>query len=423
MPIPSNPTPLAGVIGESADVLPIPAQDYTEPTQNGALNYATGWPAITALPLEAGGKAPRREYFNALARLLSSHIFFQQSGSLYPWSATLDYLSGAHVLGSDGKEYIAQKSSGPDVPDSSAVDPVGDQSGTWLEPGSVYAPLATTQRPGIVQVGGGLSVTAQGVLSATCLIQSRRNGLPVYVRQNGNDSNDGLTEATAVASISRAQAILHTLDFGNTSAQINVGEGTFDITNVLFTRVPLCQSFAILSGAGKGKTILTAGVPKPDNQGRIEPAANWQFKNLTLRGTAAGYQVLQVNNGNLVLKNVAVETTVTATVPLIVSSNRGTLALVGCSFSGTASHFVGADNVSLVYIKESTTFSGTVTMATVYAARNSLFLITEDGSVSGKVTGPRYQVVQNGVIFTRGGGPNYFPGTTAGTSATGGVYA
>lgn len=144
MPIPSNPEFLESVIGEAADVLPIPAQDYTDPTQNGALNYATGWPAITSLPLEAGGKAPRREYFNALMKILSSHIFFQQSGSLYPWSATLDYLTGAHVLGSDGKEYIAQKSTGPDVPDSSAVDPVGDESGTWLSAVSVYTATIQT---------------------------------------------------------------------------------------------------------------------------------------------------------------------------------------------------------------------------------------------------------------------------------------
>ena len=167
MPIPSNPEFLESVIGEAADVLPIPAQDYTDPTQNGALNYKTGWPAITALPLEAGGKAPRREYFNALMQLLSSHTFFQQSGSLYPWSDTLDYLTGAHVLGSDGKEYIAQKSNGPDVPDSSAVDPVGDESGTWLPAGSVYAPLATPDTPGIVQPDNVTITIKNGIISAT----------------------------------------------------------------------------------------------------------------------------------------------------------------------------------------------------------------------------------------------------------------
>lgn len=165
MPIPSNPPSLAGVIGVAADVLPIPAQDYTDPTQNGALNYTSGWPPITAIPLEAGGKAPRREYFNALAQLLSSHIFFQQSGSLYPWSVELNYLSCAHVLGSDGKEYIAQKSNGPDVPDSSAVNPVGDESGTWLPAGVVYAPMATNETPGIMRPDGTTCIVDNGVLS------------------------------------------------------------------------------------------------------------------------------------------------------------------------------------------------------------------------------------------------------------------
>jgi hypothetical protein len=39
------------------------------------------------------------------------------------------------------------------------------------------------------------------------------------------------------------------------------------------------------------------------------------------------------------------------------------------------------------------------------------------------VTGTRYNAVLNGVIDTNGGGANFFPGTIAGTTATGGQYA
>ena len=39
------------------------------------------------------------------------------------------------------------------------------------------------------------------------------------------------------------------------------------------------------------------------------------------------------------------------------------------------------------------------------------------------VTGRRYDVNNNGVIDTQGGGANYLPGDVAGTSATGGLYA
>jgi hypothetical protein len=41
---------------------------------------------------------------------------------------------------------------------------------------------------------------------------------------------------------------------------------------------------------------------------------------------------------------------------------------------------------------------------------------------TGAATGKRYDVTENGVISTAGGGANYFPGNAAGTTATGGQY-
>lgn len=112
MPIPTQPPMLLGVIGGDADVLPIKASTTTG---TGELSYQSGWPAITALPLEAGGVAPQREYFNAVNKLLSQHIFFLQSGGVYPWSDGLNYLAGAHVLGSNSHEFVALQQSGPDT--------------------------------------------------------------------------------------------------------------------------------------------------------------------------------------------------------------------------------------------------------------------------------------------------------------------
>lgn len=180
MPIPSNPPFLSNVLGYAADVNTIPA---TTPSGSGAFSYQSAFPAITAIPLTAGGVAPDREDFNAVFRLLSQHVYFLQSGSLYPWSASLDYLVGAHVLGSDGKEYIAQKSSGPDVPGAPAVDPVGDVSGAWLLATLAYgAPIATDKKPGLVQPDGVTTfVTPEGILSAATLDPSWI-GVPRYWR-------------------------------------------------------------------------------------------------------------------------------------------------------------------------------------------------------------------------------------------------
>lgn len=130
MPIPKLPEFLPDILGTAADVFPIP---LTAPQGNpGALNYATGWPQATGIAPEAGGIAPEREFFNAVYKLFSAHLHFLQSGSLYSWSNTLDYLPGAHILGSNGKEYIAQKSSGPNVPGIGAKDPTSDDGEFWM---------------------------------------------------------------------------------------------------------------------------------------------------------------------------------------------------------------------------------------------------------------------------------------------------
>lgn len=128
MPIPSNPPLLSNVLGYAADVSVIPG---TTPSGSGAFSYQSAFPQITAIPLTAGGVAPMREDFNAVFKLLSQHVHFLQSGSLYTWSNALDYLKGAHILGSNGVEYIAQASSGPNVPDVGAQNPVSGGETYW----------------------------------------------------------------------------------------------------------------------------------------------------------------------------------------------------------------------------------------------------------------------------------------------------
>ena len=148
MPIPSKPPFLSNVLGYAADVNTIPA---TTPSGSGAFSYKSAFPAVTAIPLTAGGVAPHREDFNAVFKLLSQHVHFLQSGSLYTWSSSLDYLKGAHILGSNGVEYIAQASSGPNVPDVGAKNPVSD-SGTYWK-------AANSGSDGGVIIGGVLPFT------------------------------------------------------------------------------------------------------------------------------------------------------------------------------------------------------------------------------------------------------------------------
>ena len=150
MPIPSNPSFLTNVLGYAAEVNTIP---NTTPAGTGAFSYQSGFPAVTSVPLTAGGIAPDRLDFNAVIKLLSQHIFFQQSGSLYTWSSSLDYLKGAHILGSNGVEYVALQSSGPNT-SAGARNPVQDTAGTYWRNASQNSAIGEIPIGGIIPFSG-----------------------------------------------------------------------------------------------------------------------------------------------------------------------------------------------------------------------------------------------------------------------------
>lgn len=91
----------------------------------GRMAWDVGFPSETSQPIAAGGVPPRRLDMNGLGNRLSQHIMWQQSGGLYAWDAGLDYPEGAHILGSNGTEYIAVADSGPSQV-IGAVDPTTD---------------------------------------------------------------------------------------------------------------------------------------------------------------------------------------------------------------------------------------------------------------------------------------------------------
>lgn len=133
MPIPSTPSIMPNVLGYAADTVQIPE---TTPTGQGIPSFRDLFPFITQVDPDTGGVMVERAWMNALFNLLGQHAFFQQSGCVYPWQATLDYIAGCHVMGSNGVEYVAQQPSGPDVPNVGAKNPTADTGVYWKALGS-----------------------------------------------------------------------------------------------------------------------------------------------------------------------------------------------------------------------------------------------------------------------------------------------
>lgn len=201
MPIPVTP-----------EVIPLPfaqnGQKNTIPEQGGATtdpaaSWSAGFPPITMINKQAGGKPPYGMDFNGIFNALSQHVFFSQSGCVYPWMGAdeetvfpgLNYLKGSHVLGSDGEEYVALQPSGPDIPASSGYvgpkDPTTDDGTYWVQSKKLYAPIATTTQAGIVKPDGmTLAVDGSGTLSASVATASqvgvvRPDGTTITINESG----------------------------------------------------------------------------------------------------------------------------------------------------------------------------------------------------------------------------------------------
>jgi microcystin-dependent protein len=124
----------------SPDFLPMPwaaqGQTITIPQakpENGRASWEQGFPPETSMPKQAGGIPPHRLDMQGALTALSKHIFFQQSGSIYPWNAALDYMAGAHVVGTDGVEYVAIQASGANE-GAGAQNPVNDALRQYWQP-------------------------------------------------------------------------------------------------------------------------------------------------------------------------------------------------------------------------------------------------------------------------------------------------
>ena len=176
-----------GTIPTNPPIIPVPfaanGQKNAIPQNASAVGSANaswdqGFPGITMIAKQAGGKPPLGKDFNGVLNQLSSNAYFAQSGCVYAWSNTLNYLAGSHVQGTGGHEYVALQPSGPDVPASGggyvgAQDPTSS-TGYWLDftaaisGGSsagyelceFYYFRHPSLRPGFVQAAGGVVANA-----------------------------------------------------------------------------------------------------------------------------------------------------------------------------------------------------------------------------------------------------------------------
>lgn len=93
--------------GTNADCNDIPD---TVDADSGLASLSAFFPQLTALPLSAGGRAPKREDFNGIFKKIAQWVYFYMQGGVPSWANAVTYTAGS-LASYGGKTWTALKNS------------------------------------------------------------------------------------------------------------------------------------------------------------------------------------------------------------------------------------------------------------------------------------------------------------------------
>jgi len=252
----------------------------------------------------------------------------------------------------------------------------------------------------------------------------------VYVRTDGNDNNNGLSNSPSGAwrtiqhAIARAQNIW-LLQGKILTIQLGI-PGTYDafIVNNVIGSIVVKGDTSNQSGY-----IITGTLPV---QGQTNGLILVTGSQLTLQGVT----VSNTGNANTVCANFGgsvfvdhvtfLQSSGTNTFGILTAQVGGSIGVSGpITFAANAGFAMlaagGQMSVSVVNI----TYSGgpIFAQANVGATSNGNLIYTGGATNSGSAQGARYEAILNGVVATNTGNTSFIPGTSPGFTQTGGQYA
>lgn len=309
-------------------------------------------------------------------------------------------------------------------------------------------PVATSSAPGIVQ----LATNAEALAGTNTIKAVTPNDL-AYVLTNsvftavrtrlaanadfyvnastGNDSNNGAS-GTPWLTLQHAYSVLQkNYDFNGFTVTVHM-TGAF--TSTLVANGPITGQTGVGSlvfdGTG-GASVASSGASVACFSG--VSGAQFTVQNMTLTNSVAGTYCIRA----VTCSNISVGP------GMVFGSSSGVhIEAIECgvvyinnsyTITGGATNHWNATSNGVIEI--SPTGTSVVVTCTGTPAWSGAFALADRGglirapeaisalSFSGAATGARYSVILNGIIDTRGASSTFFPGSIAGSTATGGQYA
>lgn len=289
-------------------------------------------------------------------------------------------------------------------------------------------------------VFGGIDSTGTGnVIRASAVRTVLTADTTFYMRTDGNDSNTGTANTAGGAWLTLAGSLanLSRYDFGGYTVYLQIADGTYNDT---YVNVPVMvgnkgPTGLVIQGNAADNTlvVLDGGAPSA-GVGTIfasVPGACCTVKNLKMTTSVSAAAHLNAQSGgvigffNLVLGPTAANGSAVYVFGggAYITNQDENLTYGGSDIEiGTANYVLNAQTGGVIALYGGTWNTTTANVLSYFAFASVGGIIDTGGcsfttSGAGSYTGQRFICQNNGNINTYGSGPNYFPGTIAGTPA------
>ena len=239
-----------------------------------------------------------------------------------------------------------------------------------------------------------------------------------YVATTGSDSNDGLTSGTPFATIQKAINVAQALDFLGYNVTIQLANGTYTPGGVITGWIGSGSLTIQGNAASPGSVIVSTSSAAFATYGFLRSPLT--IKDLRVQSTGSN-GITHTSGGHISIGNLIFGAC--ANFHILCEGPASSMnAISNYQIVGSAvAHWVANSGAYLAVVGRNITITGALTFSFCFAYSTRVSTITcNTTTYSAAVTGTKYVVDLNSVIFTNG---STLPGSVGGVVNTGGVYA
>ncbi|MBX4889760.1 hypothetical protein [Rhizobium bangladeshense] len=393
------------------------------PADQELFNWTAGWPIGNIWnAILSAGITPDTDKLLDLARAIQNGKmnYAVAGGTANALTVALTPAITAHVAGMVVRLKIATSNTGAaTLNDGAGALPITTLKGAALAGGDLPANAILT----FICTGTSWMLAGQAYSET---FQPAAAGTTVYVRTDGNDSNNGSANTAAAAFATIQGAINYIAAHYGASANaitIQLGiTGTYAAPTSIFPGASINIKGDVANASGYLIQQATSTVDV-----LTVPGAYCLLQGLTLRNMNNGSHWATATNGGLIeLDNVRFTANAGVTgYSMLHAVYGGSVRAIGpiTVAASCQAIFLGSAGSVNVLTGVTVTLSGSLTFSQATAVAYATGAIFLSGAVfSGSATGPRYLATMNGIVSTQGGGASFIPGSTAGSTASGGQY-